>query len=194
MQGVKRLPNIISVLRIVISLCFFAAMLNKAAFIVLFSLAGATDVIDGFLARKLNAVSELGARLDSISDIAFFVCGSIAVLYMTEFNLTLIIGAAAITFIRLLNVIFFRLRFKKFGGIHTIGNKLSGLIVFALLLYAALTTNIILHIVIPLFSLNFLFAIEETILIFVLKENDFNKKSIFSVRKPGKNQQENNNV
>ena len=36
--------------------------------IVLFFLAGVTDYLDGYLARKYNAVSQLGEILDPIAD------------------------------------------------------------------------------------------------------------------------------
>lgn len=64
------LPNIITVLRTLL-IPVLAYMLFErrygAAFVV-FVAAAASDVADGFIARRFNAVSEFGALLDPIAD------------------------------------------------------------------------------------------------------------------------------
>jgi phosphatidylglycerophosphate synthase len=44
---------------------------DRTLFLTLFLIAGLTDAIDGYLARKWKVQSKLGARLDSIADYAF---------------------------------------------------------------------------------------------------------------------------
>lgn len=66
----KHIPNILSVIRIclvfVFVAFFFADMIYAALFV--FLLAGATDVLDGYLARRNNWISNLGKILDPFAD------------------------------------------------------------------------------------------------------------------------------
>tara|TARA_B100001093_G_scaffold501041_1_gene552226 strand:- start:536 stop:1075 length:540 start_codon:yes stop_codon:yes gene_type:complete len=65
------LINILTFSRILIAMIIFSLlMLNNHYFVafLLFITAGLTDYLDGFLARKFNASSELGEILDPIAD------------------------------------------------------------------------------------------------------------------------------
>lgn len=68
--GIAYLPNAISIFRIVL-IPFFAALLiyhrYHYAFIT-FVIAGVSDALDGFLARRLQLQSELGKLLDPMAD------------------------------------------------------------------------------------------------------------------------------
>jgi len=64
------IPNIISILRILLVLPIANLLLNQAwgtAFILIF-IAGISDAFDGFLARAFNWQSKLGSILDPIAD------------------------------------------------------------------------------------------------------------------------------
>lgn len=64
------IPNALSVLRLLLVPVFLILLLqeqNLAALLVLI-FASASDWFDGFLARKLNQVTKLGARLDPAAD------------------------------------------------------------------------------------------------------------------------------
>lgn len=64
------IPNALSVLRLLLVPVFLVLLLqeqNVAALLVLI-FASASDWFDGFLARKLNQVTKLGARLDPAAD------------------------------------------------------------------------------------------------------------------------------
>jgi cardiolipin synthase (CMP-forming) len=66
-----RAPNLMSLLRVPLAVTFpFVADSAPAALTVL-GLAGATDVLDGLLARRLGAVTSLGAVLDPVADKLF---------------------------------------------------------------------------------------------------------------------------
>lgn len=64
------IPNALTILRIIIVPFFAAAILNKLylAAVGLFTLAGISDVLDGYIARKYNMVSEFGKVADPIAD------------------------------------------------------------------------------------------------------------------------------
>ena len=68
------IPNILSASRLAIApvLLYLAWAGHKDLFIVLLVISLLSDALDGFLARKLNAVTETGAKLDSIGDLATY--------------------------------------------------------------------------------------------------------------------------
>lgn len=74
-------PNLISLLRMPLALFFFQA--NPYYRVLAIFLAMATDVLDGYLARKYRQTSMLGAWLDPITD-KFFVLTALLVLYHEE--------------------------------------------------------------------------------------------------------------
>jgi CDP-diacylglycerol--glycerol-3-phosphate 3-phosphatidyltransferase len=78
------LPNMISVLRAVASLGVVALLTpdTAALALIVFGLAAATDGIDGWLARRLRATSDLGAFLDPLAD-KILVLGTLAGLLAT---------------------------------------------------------------------------------------------------------------
>jgi cardiolipin synthase len=64
------LPNVVTVGRIILVPVIFWLLINgsmQAAFFV-FALAGASDAMDGFLAKRFGQQTELGAYLDPIAD------------------------------------------------------------------------------------------------------------------------------
>ena len=46
--------------------------LGASAFLAVYTLAGITDALDGWLARKSGTASDFGARLDSWADLSFY--------------------------------------------------------------------------------------------------------------------------
>ncbi|MDF1699041.1 MAG: CDP-diacylglycerol--glycerol-3-phosphate 3-phosphatidyltransferase [Saprospiraceae bacterium] len=66
-------PNILTLLRIVLGfivpmLLLYGDMNSRIIAAVLFTIAGVTDYLDGWYARKYNLVTKLGAILDPIAD------------------------------------------------------------------------------------------------------------------------------
>ncbi len=69
----SRLPNVLTVLRLLLVPLFMVLMTNPTeqmvyAATVVFILAAVTDYIDGWLARRMNAVTDLGKLLDPLAD------------------------------------------------------------------------------------------------------------------------------
>lgn len=66
----RDIPNAISILRIVLVLPFIVLMLKREFgwALVLFFVAGISDGIDGYLAKRNNWISRLGSILDPLAD------------------------------------------------------------------------------------------------------------------------------
>ena len=67
----KNIPNILSVIRILLVFVFIYVVFvpeNIYLALFIFLLAGATDVIDGYLARRNNWITNLGKILDPLAD------------------------------------------------------------------------------------------------------------------------------
>ncbi len=70
------LANLLSVLRVLLIpfLLFFIAQKAQLQTVLLLLLAGATDIGDGWVARRYNQVSRLGQILDPLADKIFLAC------------------------------------------------------------------------------------------------------------------------
>ncbi|MGZ8832616.1 MAG: CDP-alcohol phosphatidyltransferase family protein [Thermoanaerobaculia bacterium] len=71
------IPNILTLIRLLLVPCFIAASVRgmfTAAF-VLFVSAAATDILDGMIARRLNQGSRIGALLDPAADKTMMLAG-----------------------------------------------------------------------------------------------------------------------
>ncbi|MBR2292737.1 MAG: CDP-alcohol phosphatidyltransferase family protein [Clostridia bacterium] len=66
----KNIPNLLSVIRICLVFVFVALFFTDHVYgaLFVFLLAGATDVVDGYLARKYNWITNLGKILDPFAD------------------------------------------------------------------------------------------------------------------------------
>lgn len=73
-QHIYNLPNLVSSIRIFIAplLFYFAFNQMENWFLAALLFSGATDVIDGFLARKLDQITKLGSQLDSWGDFTIY--------------------------------------------------------------------------------------------------------------------------
>jgi CDP-diacylglycerol--glycerol-3-phosphate 3-phosphatidyltransferase len=83
----RRIPNILTIARVVIAIAFFAALsLNWPVTpsqclwaMGLFIIAAVTDALDGYLARKWNATSQFGRIMDPFAD-KILVVGAFVIL------------------------------------------------------------------------------------------------------------------
>ena len=126
----KRLPNVISVLRVAGSIGLLFCDVAGWMFWALYALCGISDMVDGWLARRLHAESNTGAFLDSVSDILFVACCAIRLSPVLVIPTWLWIGAGIIVTIKIINQVSAVAVFKRFCFPHTWANKLTGFLLF----------------------------------------------------------------
>ena len=124
------MPNVISVLRIAGSISLLFCDVRGWPFWSLYVLGGLSDIIDGWLARKLHAESKNGAILDSVSDIVFVACCAVSLLPVLEIPMWLWIWAGIIVTIKIINQISALIVCKRVCFPHTVANKLTGFLLF----------------------------------------------------------------
>ena len=90
------IANCITVSRLLFSLAMILFPPSSVPFAVLYLLCGVTDVLDGFVARKLHTESEKGAMLDSAADLFFAVVYAVKILPFLNIPLWIWIWTAII--------------------------------------------------------------------------------------------------
>ncbi|MCI6004317.1 MAG: CDP-alcohol phosphatidyltransferase family protein [Blautia sp.] len=66
------MADTVTAARMAASLFLLFLPMKSIWFLVIYTVSGLTDVLDGWLARKYGNASEFGARLDSIADLLFY--------------------------------------------------------------------------------------------------------------------------
>jgi CDP-diacylglycerol--glycerol-3-phosphate 3-phosphatidyltransferase len=130
-SALRHLPNLLSLLRLA-GAPALAAVSPGGAFLAVFAAAGATDILDGQLARRFGWRTELGARLDSAGDLA--VAAGLAVRlarFRPDFLAAWWPGLAAVAAVRLASLAAAYVKTRRFAALHTVANKAAGAAIFA---------------------------------------------------------------
>ena len=175
----KYIPNILSLLRIICSVLLILFINNRIGFVFLYFIIGLTDVLDGFIARRFMFESDLGAKLDSFADFVFYII--LVFIYLNLYSSIITVNhemvLVGIIIIRLINLILTKIKYKKFVFVHTIANKVSGVLLYSIpvfLLFAK--NNIIIWISLVVI---FVAAIEELLITVKYSEVKLNRISLF---------------
>lgn len=126
----KGLANALTICRIALSIALLIPATFSPAFFALYVLAGLTDMLDGYLARRTNSESELGAKLDSIADLILAVVCLAKLLPAIDVPAWLWAWVAAIALVKVANVASGLVVEKRLVMPHTIANKAAGLVAF----------------------------------------------------------------
>ena len=121
-------PNLVSSVRILIAPLLFYFAFNKMEswFLAALLFSGATDVLDGYLARKFNQITRLGAQLDSWGDFTIYSTMAIcAWIIWPEIVQREILFFSMILFSFLLPVGIGLIKFGSFTSYHTWSVKLA---------------------------------------------------------------------
>lgn len=134
MNLMRNMPNILSALRIAGAGCLPLFPPLSVGFFILYTLCGVSDMLDGFLARKLHAEMPFGARLDSAADLLFCAAAALKIVPILWKLLPppLWYAAAVIVLLRAASYTLTAVKCRRFAPPHTVLNKIAGALVFAI--------------------------------------------------------------
>ena len=124
----KQIPNHLSASRIVLCLPLLLVDAMTLPFWVLYVIAGMTDVLDGFLARRWGVESKFGARLDSWADFVFVIAVGYKLFPWLKLPAALWMMIGLIALVKASNAVSAIIRHSQFP--HTKANKLTGFLLF----------------------------------------------------------------
>lgn len=181
-----RIINAITIYRIVtFPLLLFLIFTDRFDLFKWFLLASFfTDAIDGFLARKYQAASVLGAKLDSIGD-DLTVLAAVIGLFAAHFHF---IEEQWLLFIVLFGLFLIQLilslkKYKKMSSFHTYLAKIAAVVTAVFLLSVFFFEQIIYPLFYAAFVITALELIEETVIVFFLRSWKTNVKGLYWVIK-----------
>ena len=126
------MADLITLIRGLCALALLACRPLSPAFYALYIAAGLSDTLDGAVARRTNTVSERGARLDTAADLMLVVVSFIKLFPALDLPLWLLLWTAGIAFIKAVNLALGYGMRKRFVALHTVMNKITGGLLFAL--------------------------------------------------------------
>jgi len=143
LEDLKKISNQITLVRIFLLPFMWLLIIKDYPLYyvgILLIICGVTDVLDGYLARKLNQLTDLGSRLDSWADNILLISAILwTALRLPEVfteNLFLMFTALGVygTFLLVGAV-----KFRRFANLHLYLSKAASLIAYLFLVHALLT-------------------------------------------------------
>ena len=180
----RTLPNMLTMVRIA-SLPVLYALYFLDHFLVfafLYCISGITDMLDGYLARKLNQVTKSGQFLDSIADMFFNLSTGfflfhrlheLRALYRSPLLMMVVLGVVYLV----VSIV----RCSRLHFMHTTLFRLAGVSIYVCFVTSFFVMPIIMiHITIALLSIAF---IESIIIYFVFGEVEADMKSLIGIHR-----------
>ncbi|MBO4410601.1 MAG: CDP-alcohol phosphatidyltransferase family protein [Lachnospiraceae bacterium] len=142
----KYAANIITSIRILLApfLMFFDEI--SVGFLVLFSLCGVTDLIDGPIARATGTTSQIGSVLDTIGDFLVFLSVFKVLFFSHAVPLEQIIIFASAMTLHLAAAVYAKFKFRKFYFVHNMLSKVLGCLIFVVPFVFYFTERLAAHI------------------------------------------------
>jgi CDP-diacylglycerol--glycerol-3-phosphate 3-phosphatidyltransferase len=188
-QDIFKVPNLVSSIRILIApvLFVFAFQGMENWFLGTLLFSGFTDVADGFLARKFNLITPLGAHLDSWGDFTIYsTMAACAWILWPEITQRELLYYALILFSFLLPALVGLVKFGKLTGYHTWAVKVA--VVATFLSYVALYAELASWPFMLASTLCVIAGTEEILITFILREERTDVRSIraaWQIKKTG---------
>lgn len=178
----KHIPNIISIFRLVFSCILFSVVDNITLLFTLYILCGISDIADGYIARRMKAETNLGAKLDSIADVTLYAFIVFMLISQTDIlNDKVTLYTLALTvIIKSANLFITRLKFKQWNILHTLGNKSIGLIVYLSMPIFYFQPDISSFITLIICIIAVIASLEESLILITSDNYNVNRKNLFS--------------
>ena len=128
----KHIANILTGSRVFGSILLLFVPVFSQSFYITYLLCGFSDMIDGTIARRTNSTSQFGSKLDTIADLIFVVVSFFKLLPAIQIPHWLWIWGGVTAVIKISTIIWGSVSKKQFISLHTIMNKVTGLLLFLL--------------------------------------------------------------
>ncbi len=181
---IKHLPNAISAIRILAApiLIALAWLQYEKGYLYLLIFAMLSDAVDGYLARKLAAQTELGAKLDSLGDMAIYLTVPFGALWLVpEIVQEILPYVVTVVAAYLTPIVASLAKFKKIASLHTWLAKASGVVISIATVLIFANGNTMLFKVAAVIQA--VVAIEYLAILWRLPKLKSNVKSVFHVYK-----------
>ena len=126
----KHIANILTGCRIFGSLLLLFFPAFSLNFYIIYILCGFSDMIDGTIARKTNSTSKFGSQIDTVADFIFVMVSLFKLLPAIHIPGWLWIWGGVIMVIKISNIVWGYVTKKQFVSLHTIMNKVTGMLLF----------------------------------------------------------------
>lgn len=125
-----RAADAVTASRVPCAVLLVAVPAFSAGFLALYAWCGASDVLDGWLARRRGSADALGARLDSTADAVFCACAAISLVPVLPWELWIVIAACIVAAARIASYAIGYRKYHAYAALHTNLNKLTGVVLF----------------------------------------------------------------
>ena len=178
--AIKYAANIITIGRVAGALSLLLLRPLSILFFLVYVLCGASDILDGYIARRTKTTGRLGEALDSIADFIFVGVALVIFVPLLAWERWVPCWIGAIALMRLLSLGVGFVKFRALAFVHTYANKATGAALFCFpLLYRAAGLAVTASVLCCIASLS---ALEELLIVIRSKELDRNTASLFSRR------------
>ena len=126
------MASVITGIRILCSIALLFCPVFSPAFYALYITAGVSDMLDGAVARKAGTVSVFGSKFDTTADFIFVIVCLIKLIPVIHVPTWLIFWIIVIAVIRAINLISGYVLRKEIIVLHTVMNKVTGILLFIL--------------------------------------------------------------
>lgn len=125
----RLLPDLLTASRFLAAVVMLAPGTTTVGFLLCFGWCALSDVLDGWLARRLAVASVHGAHLDSAADLVHWLAVTAYLVWRTQVpTAALVVAVLVLAVVRLTSAVTGRLRSGRWGMVHTLANKASGLL------------------------------------------------------------------
>jgi len=146
-------------------------------FFVIYALCCASDILDGYIAKKTNTASKSGEVLDSIADFIFIVIVFVIFIPLLTWDKWAIYWIGSIALIRFMSLGIGFAKYRAVSFLHTYANKFTGIALVCFpILYQVFGMAITVIVLCCVASLS---ALEELAIIIHSKKLNRNIKGIF---------------
>lgn len=128
---IRHAANMLTISRMVFSLCLLMVAPLSGWFYAFYLLCGLSDMVDGWVARRTQTESALGATLDSISDALFVFAALVALAPAIHLEGWMWWWLGGIAAVKVGTLVIGFVKYRAFAFLHTFANKAAGALLFA---------------------------------------------------------------